>query len=417
MNKSKNNKKTTTARTLNSVQNSLNKSKNDTSRKENPYLRCVFDPFSSRGKGMMRPDSGSNKVIMRDILQAFDITCDKPIGLKLSPMYPYILSTWANSTTALVVNGLTVPTTFEALGVGYTPTAGKSDSDYGGGTQVAMVDYDRARISTVGWRLMYTGKALDAIGYILVDTTPFSIEVTDRQVPNTCTYATFAGANIAYPLNTQIGYASIETATFSSGGTTFFPITPTQTSELFRPEVGAHGILRRSAYSPNHTFKPVHNPGIAPIEFRGDPNASRSFISAPRVNTVAGVTIIDDDWDSTMIYISGAGSYRLELVVCLEAIVTQQSPLEPLAKASPALNQAVLEREAAAMSDMPVAVSVNSKLVNPSMLSTPESEAARVARIAQNAVSDLLTKKAPPLPPRQLTKPKNMISVRSAGRK
>lgn len=378
------------ARTVNTIQKALSKTQPNrgAKNKEDPYLRCVFEPFRSLGRGMMRPDSGSDKIIMRDILQSFDIVTNLPIGLKLSPMYPYVLSVWNQGLATVNINGVTIPNGIEALGVGFTPLAGKAESDYLGNS-FAMTDYDRARISTIGWRLMYTGKSLDAQGYVLVDHSPFTIDLVDRMTPATCTYATSVGTNVTYPAVNNNAYVQIETALFTNSTfNAFTPINPTQTSQLFRPEAGAQGVLRRSAYSPNHPFKPVYNGGAVPFDNRNpNPEAARCFISSAKP-VPAGVTIIDDEFDSTMIYITGPGNYRLELVVCLEAIVTQQSVLEPLAKASPPLNQKVLEKESKVMAGMPPAVAIDKPIVPFGSLVPDPSIEDKLLRLAQTAVNN-----------------------------
>lgn len=388
-----NNNKGYVFKSLNQIQNGITTNKRAS--KPNPrtdmYLRCVFKPFESLGRGQMRPDSASNKIILRDIIQAYDINSPGLLNIKISPMYPYCISWWptvANTT----VNGITIPPAFTNLPAGFTAPAGKADTDFSGSGGIpAMVDYEKARIQTIGWRLLYTGKPVDASGYVLVDNSAFQVDVVDRQVSATSFYYTgSAGALVNYPLATSCAYANVETSIFYDG-TSNKPVPPTQTSRLFRPEEGAHGILKRSAYAPNHSFKPVWNSGIAPMDHRnGDPNASGAWISSPRVGAFAGVSLIDDDFDSTMISISAGGLWRLEVVTCLEAVILPVSPLEPLAKASPALEQQTLDQEARVMASVPPASAMKQPIVPDNQLVHTPSVNEQINALAELA----LTKRA-----------------------
>lgn len=385
-------------RTINSIQKKLAKSftpaNREAGKNADPYLRCVFNPFTSMGRGSMRPDSGSSKIIMRDILQSFDIVTEAAIGLKLSPMYPYVLSVWNTASSNALVNGIPVPD-MSTTGAGWTPLAGKAEGDYNPATQ-PLIDYDRARISTIGWRLMYTGRTLDAEGYILVDTCPFTVDLVDRQVPATCTYINQAGVSTNYIANSSVAYVQVETALFTNNlYNTFTPIVPTQTSQIFRPEAGAQGVLRRSAYSPNHPFKPIYNYGASPIDNRNsDPNVARCMISSSKA-VQAGVSLIDDEFDSTMIYLPTQGRYRLEIIICLESIVNQQSNLEPLSKASPPLNNKVLTQESKVMAKLPVAVAVDRPLVQDRQLIPEPEPAEKLLRLVERA-GERLGARAPP---------------------
>lgn len=355
-------------KTLAQVQQSITK-RQPYNNRPNPridhYLKCVFKPFESLGHGTLRPDSASNKIILRDILQAYDVYSPSGFGIKISPMYPYCVSWWP-TTGGLTVNQSAVPVGYVGIPAGFTAQAGKADADFAGAAGTpSMTDYEKARIQTIGWRLVYTGKPVDAQGYYLIDNASFQVDVTDRQVPPTCTYyGAVTGTSVNYAAGTSCAYATVESPIFFNGGS-FQPVSPTQTSRLYRPEEGAHGVLKRSAYSPNHQFKPIWNGGIAVLDHRvGDPNVTNCWIGAPRPGTFAGNTIIDDDFDSTMIYVSSAGLYRLEVVVCLEAVVLQASALEPLAKASPALEQQTLEQESRVMATLPPAAPLRQPVID-----------------------------------------------------
>lgn len=383
-------------RTLNTVQRALalNPGRANTRANVDPYLCCVFKPFESMGHGSMRPDSASSKIITRDILQSYDIDTSSPLGIKISPMYPYSVSWWRTGSGAVSVNGNLIPVPFTAIPSGYTVPAGKADADFAGqGALRAMGDYEKARIQTIGWRLIYTGKPIDAQGYVLVDSSAFQVDVVDRQVPSTCFYHGFvAGTVVNYAADTSCAYANVET-TIPHNGSQYIPLAPTQTSRLYRPEQGAQGILKRSAYSPNHTFKPVWNGGIAVLDHRNvNPNAVNSWISSPRSGDFAGNTILDDDFDSTMIHISAPGLWRLELLVCLEAVVVQNSTLEPLAKASPPLQERTLNTESVVMGTLPPAVPLNSPLVKDSAIQHLPSVEDTVNAVASLAMSRLASR-------------------------
>lgn len=401
-------------KTLSQIQNSMIRRPKSTSSspRTDMYLKCVFNPFMSLGNGHMRPDSASNKVILRDIVQAYDINSPGLLNIKISPMYPYCVSWWPTA-TGTTVNGLTIPAAFNNASAGFVAPAGKADSDFSGsGALPAMSDYEKARIQTIGWRLLYTGKPVDASGYVLVDSSAFQVDVVDRQVTTTNTYYSVAGAVLTYPAATSCAYANVETALFFDGASNK-PVAPTQTSRLYRPEQGAQGILKRSAYAPNHPFKPVWNGGVAPVDHRnGDPNTAGCWISSSRAGTFAGVTIIDDDFDSTMISISAGGLWRLEVVTCLEAVVLPASPLEPLAKASPPLEQQTLEQEARVMAAVPPAAPLSEPIVPPRAIVHTPSVTEQLAMIADAAMSKKLGKdvKAPRVQP--IIPAKNKIIIK-----
>jgi hypothetical protein len=267
------------------------------------------------------------------------------------------------SVTGATVGNRLIPTNF-TLSSGPGAYADKVGST----VLTPYINSDRVRVTSLGWRLTYTGPVATAAGLITVSSA--SPTVDDKIVKTrgkvSCTNA-FAVAGGYYDTSTTDQAMLVMPYTLVAG-------TTTKDSIVARPEATLQGIVRRNA--PVFSWKDFSNTpvflvnpvtgnmldGALDLATASQYNAAGSMISGDSTTKMGSINVWDTDWDVTTIAVSGINAdatYRLDTWMCVEYVPTTDSAFYSVAKtvtAGSAETAALLEKHAISS---PVASSAN----------------------------------------------------------
>nr|QYF49894.1 MAG: hypothetical protein 2 [Jiangsu sediment noda-like virus 1] len=339
------------ARTLESVEKALTKmSLNGPSNPAKGYLACRYSPFEGHSQGV--PDGNGRNLTLRDYYTAFDISCDESgfdaVIVPWVPMQALIRPGRPGSTMNINGNPYTSPAstdvwsangskTIAALGARPDSMTGNGDNHIASG-----------RIVTVGYKLIYTGRASTCEGTIQADLFPQKLDLVETNAAAVKRWLwNGTQATTDWPANT-VKVANMDFDVLSDS------LAPT--TVVTRPEHGLTGVLSRRTSSKNNTFKPFYELGLVPIQDFGTPSgtytsftaypaiADDSYHNNPRCPTVS---LIDDDFNVVRIRVrtGNAVTYRLEVLTCVQFEQTPSFPLLSLTQGPTHREEAVLERD------------------------------------------------------------------------
>lgn len=339
------------ARTLESVEKALTKmSLNGPSNPAKGYLACRYSPFEGHSHGV--PDGNGRNLTLRDYYTAFDISCDESgfdaVIVPWVPMQALIRPGKPGATMNINGNPYTSPAgvdvwsancskTIAALGARPDSMTGNGDNHIASG-----------RIVTVGYKLIYTGRASTCEGTIQADLFPQKLDLVETNAAAVKRWLwNGTQATTDWPAN-SVKVANMDFDVLSDA------LAPT--TVVTRPEHGLTGVLSRRTSSKNNTFKPFYELGLVPIQDFGTPFgtytsfvaypaiADDSFHNNPRCPTAS---LIDDDFNVVRIRVrtGNAVTYRLEVLTCVQFEQTPSFPLLSLTQGPIHREEAVLERD------------------------------------------------------------------------
>jgi len=351
------------ARTRASVDRSvIGRTPNEDMGKLPMYLSCKYNPFEQNktGKGYI-PDGRGKNVLLRDYKSSFDFEVTKPFAVRVAPTYPCPIRVYQPDAdaTSMKINGASVPK--ECLVVnptGSLPGSGTDGVWYSAGNMVnyvnpsAYVDQTHnissGRAVSVGYRLVYTGKAAEANGLVIVDSVPEKIDAYIPSNTKKINYIDNAGTQNDIPVGTADLIGAPCLVVDSITGKSAFEMFPAD-QYVGRPENGVHGVLKSRVRGTNHEYKPWWEAGaVAVADSQFDPLIA--LAASPALNSLAGAKAVglnfwDDQLEAINIRITGIGSYRLETVSCFEFEYPPSSALIDLTVSSPPPNDAVLRMD------------------------------------------------------------------------
>jgi hypothetical protein len=384
------------ARTTNSVETALRsltltaKPSNKPTPEHLMWSTCRLNPWKG-GNGALLPDQSGDPRLVNDFYSYTDISlpaaAPTTFNLFTVPFLPYnALFLPATSGAAITLSGSNNSSSGPGAGGArsLTYTTGASNLPVpinftkSAGTQyysdrpgiVSPNNYitaDKARVSTMGWRLLYTGPANSCQGVVTVTSSPIkNDDIVAKQVGRI-----------------QLGSATNTPQAILDCTTTAFKIMPLnlpvynaqgKDQVIGRPEQGLKGLVRHSGA--NYLWKEMHE---QPILLTQD-NAGANQISGTLQGTVAtsqdgagvfqpnlstvdygSINFSDDEWDSTVIQVANAtGSFRFETWMCVEYIPTPETAVYDSAKKVQIVNETVVHNTTAVAARQPIAVpSVN----------------------------------------------------------
>lgn len=342
-------------RNINSVYNALVRQPT-TPKRLSGYLSCRFNPLNSKSKSKI-PDGRAAHSVQLDSRGMVQMECDQEFTLRILPILPHCVSITADTAAVLKVDGVTVPAGFKGTNNEYTPYMPQIMSTFSSGGFGTSTGTAKARVSTIGYRLIYTGKALDAQGVVIANFTPFSVgppETSEKPI----SYVNNAGVVAEAPAGSYI-IARAEGLGLSSS----VPVYADTYSG--RPELGAMGVLKKTRPASQHDLKFWHQDGIILInddyaptsatfgsEFNSIPQAHTSLIGVPVNN------LVDDSFAITYLRIP-PGKFQLEVLVCYEMELSTNSGLIPFSSKSPAEDKDTLDAETHVNDALPVAIPVD----------------------------------------------------------
>jgi hypothetical protein len=145
-------------------------------------------------------------------------------------------------------------------------------------------------------------------------------------------------------------------------GTTF----ATQEQFVSRPEVGAYGILKKQANSDAQVYQPYFESSFNYVSDNVLPNAAAQATQiGPDIALaqLAGIQLMDPAFCQKDIYITAAGSYRLEVLACIEMQFQPQSNFVPLTTPTSPKAPEVLKMDDALNATLKAAVPLSSQNV------------------------------------------------------
>nr|QYF49950.1 MAG: hypothetical protein 2 [Heilongjiang sediment noda-like virus 2] len=349
------------ARTLESVEKSLTKmSLNRPSNPAKAYLACRYAPFEGHSMGV--PDGNGRNTTLRDYYSAFDIVCDEsgfdacivpwvPIQTLLMPGkaggsmtingFNYVRPTdisFPNAVGTYPVWSANTSNTFSQLGNRPDSMEGNVDAHIATG-----------RIVTVGYKLMYTGKASTCQGIIQADLFTQKLDVVETNAGPVRRFL-WDGTQAATDwLANTVRLAAIDLDVTS---TNLAPSTV-----VSRPEHGLTGVLSRRTSSKTNTFKPYYELGLVPVYDVGIPSTNASFTAYPSIANLPSqfhynprcptISLLDDDFNVCRIRVrtGEANNYRLEVFTCVQFEQTPSFPLLSLTHGPTMREEAILEKD------------------------------------------------------------------------
>lgn len=329
------------------------------------FLNCRYDPFGKTPSKSYIPDGKGRNVVVRDIKFSHNIIVaeKEALNIEIAPVLPFPVSFAPDNFMAPNVNsgcfvdsaplsGVTTggPTVAEAAYLrSVFPNALKTDLVYGALGESNQVM--SARITTVGYRLFYTGPVSNAQGVVIATDHNWSIDA--KAAVNSL------GLN-QYVANSPPTAANVDTigpgtVPHYSFGTMQMTNTQNVTSQtVVRPENGLRGVLKYQLPADSHDFVPWIEGGFV----SGRPGSSgvgadaniyvRNSVAFPggtNANTIKQY-MADPALMMCQIKLTGMGSYRLEIAVCYEQDVGLNSSIIDMARQSPMIDRAVLDVDA-----------------------------------------------------------------------
>jgi hypothetical protein len=187
----------------------------------------------------------------------------------------------------------------------------------------------KGRVTSYAYKLYYTGKTLNCRG--LITATPTVLSVTHRETNALAIAVRDEDDNVGETFATGT-VDSIEIETYT------IPNPCRQDSVVTTFAQGCSGRLTQSAN--DLEFRPISNPGaVMHVD-----NVPESYIGSRGLN-VCGVGLYDESWTPTDLYISsvdGEVEFRLEIVACVEYVVSPNSEVARFTRPAPASNPPVL---------------------------------------------------------------------------
>lgn len=301
--------------TLNSVQRNLLKGKTATTSIGQGYLACRYGEHRSN-RAVEVPDGVGSRLLLSDYDSTYIISTTGPATIDILPTFPTQGVIYAKQ--SCTVNGDTYAT--QVPGPLITPRLNGFTAPPG---VLSLVDLGRsARVITITWSLVYTGKSSECQGTIFSDVLGFNIDIEPERNAITATYA---NAMTGVVTTTAVNTIYMAVADVTRVAT---PIVPSKLTVSGRPEMGWHGVLKRMVSSRAHPFKPLYQ---QPVALFYDDTAFTAPISVLNSSTTYpnawAVRMVDGDFNGERITLNMptdyVGSWILRINTCVEMQKTE----------------------------------------------------------------------------------------------
>lgn len=319
---------------------------NYTSSLGDPYLSCRYFPFAAMGHTGPIPDGRGINVVQRDWKQAFDfVAATSGFQIRISPIFPYCVRIYQPS-GSITVGGTTVSSVAAAVSSGVVLDTGAMTTGAippSGGVN-NMGNVVAGRIQTIGYRLVYTGQAASAQGLLVVDELGFKLDMDAPSNSSPIAYNNGASGPATPFAAGTTPVALCDSLDFSSTGYI------TRRQVVTRPENGVYGVLKARETARSHRFKPWWEYMHMVVKDAASPAVGSNW-SALGSYLVANslpapyAALIDDALGEVNINVTLPGSYRLEVVLCMEQDLDPTSSMIDMAKPSPPWNEMVLRAD------------------------------------------------------------------------
>lgn len=338
--------------------NQLNKNMRKTI---NPYIQCRLNPFaSSNGLGIPDDTDAKRLVVDHRQLTSFRVGNTGSINIVVAPTIPQIV--WfqvpTDTDTTYLVNG-DHPTTHNGDDNVFHPIcisqyanqlltrydeAGKFNSF------PTYLDAMRARIVTIGYRLIYTGSTMNNSGSIMINRLGFSLQ---PPIPNVAAFSIFNGHG-GTDLNYNPGQVMLYRLNISK---TFDTIVSDTVRVPLRQ--GVQGLLKHASgdyrwcdVTDNETYIGYSTYDKAGLLTQGLDRGPDYMSQWP------SISFADDQWSPAAISIRGATegqTFDLETVFCIEYIPNLESSAASLSKQPSKISTKSIDVAASHSKELPLA--------------------------------------------------------------
>jgi len=414
------------ARLIREVERSLQSRNNTTTARYEslpPYVKCKLDPFNHKGSDGI-PDHNSKTRVTVDHHGYVDFNIQNGnIVWRILPMMPF-QAAWntLNGQFTGIVGGQLIDITNPEWTNTWTPSiippeyngVAIRDPEIGGsiGNPYGAVT---ARIVGIGWRLTYTGKALDATGVVNVrriGTHLDSINTNSAQIRST----NITREGVAYTVpGDRVKIATID---FPPA---FLLLTPD--TIVRRPETNLNGVLTQQIIGEQCAFfeQPLIPVTSDRYPARGaiDANSGALFTTATsnvtNLNTTPAFSIFDPSYVMTEIsMINCIGNYRLEVLTCMEYVPEPNSVMQSLARRPLPEDKFAISLANNVLKDTPAAatgLNSNPKVTAGHIQSAVMQDPAMIGSV----ISSMKPMKPAPQPVKPAPKPQRPVPVKKAG--
>ena len=348
------------------------------------FLNCRYDPFGKTPVKTYIPDGKGRNVIVRDIKFAHNIVvADKEqLNIEIAPFLPFPVSFAPDG----FMNGtLDSQSTVDGFKIGGCTTGGPSATEslflravfpnllkpdivwafVGEGNSVLG-----ARITTIGYRLFYTGTASSAQGLLIATDHNWSMDALSTNNILAAPQGIAVSPAAAYTFDAVAAGIIPE---FCCAVTTMTTTNAVTSQTVLRPENGLRGVLKYQLPADAHTFRPwIENGAIVtrPSSAGGgaDVNTMVRCSTAWPTSGILRQYLVDPALMCSMLKITAPGSYRLEVAVCYEQDISPNNYYIDMARQSPMIDRVLLDVDSALNSTVhPAALSDPLVDVNASM--------------------------------------------------
>lgn len=316
------------------------------------YAMCRLNPFS--GGSAMYPGGGNAPIIVVDHRTFADVdpAAINAMHIRILPCAPFSSALhFGNGLFAANISNNKIsgdlygpmPTTGTDTQTAWYPLnimQEWSTASFPGAGTIAPFRANRARITSCGFRLTYTGTPTTCRG--LISMTQGSLSVVSREtLPFGVDIRTQLDA-----LGTTI-VANSSDAVQIEGDVTPNPCNPSTVT--VRMDQGASGTLQQ--ISETLPFRPIAQGGAVMF---ADGKTTNYFVSTTGVRGAVG--FIDESWSPIDIYVSNIdtnSSFRVEVATCVEYQVDTSSDVARFARNSPPANPSLVNSLQAATTKLP----------------------------------------------------------------
>lgn len=328
------------ARKISQVENDLHKAQNRVKSQDlSPYINCRLKPFSNHGS-LGIPDDSNRKRVVVDHHSYCDMKIDDTlVTVRIAPTAPYSafvnLQNAANfSCTGPMPNlngGITGFTNASPQTL-WTPILGYPEYQDAMPLQAYSMPYGQTyqRLVGMGWRITYTGTALNAQGSVTVNSVPIGIEyagLNNVAIPQYNSDGTSAGTSFAA---NSVNMMRVDWPRAS--------VAMTNDTVVRRPESNINGIIKH--VTSTYLEVPAYDAPLVLVHsgtaVAGTMNTvlTRGIQGFPGNNL--GIFWMDPSFAATDIVFQGAtGTYKLEVVACVEYYPIANSAMSTMAKDPP----------------------------------------------------------------------------------
>lgn len=352
------------SRTINTVAEDLNKTKPTGVDTGSHFLNCRYDPFGKTPIKTYIPDGRLKNAVVRDIKIAHNLVVSgsEVMNIQIMPWLPFPVRFSANG--YLTSGGVPINSTVDSIALGGNnapslppapiapylaavfPNAIRSTFNVPvvAGAISDTNNFVSARITTIGYRLIYTGQASAAQGTIIATDIGWSLD--SKVSANTLVMAQYTAttaATVQAADSINAGYGPVLTVGIPNTNTTLFATNQT----VLRPENGLKGVLKYQRSPDSHEPQPWYENGmvlcILDTANRAEVPITVRNLGVYGSGSIGQYQLVDPSLMGVNIQITGAGSYRLEVAVCYEQELALNNTMIDMARGSPMMNHNVLE--------------------------------------------------------------------------